>query len=390
MNTAIDFSRRLKKLPPYLFVEIERAKKQAISEGRDIIDLGVGDPDLPTPDFIIEALYRAAKDPANHRYALDAGIPELRRAIAKWYGRRFLVELDPDTEILPLIGSKEGIAHFPLAMVNPGECVLIPEPGYPPYRSGTIFAGAKPLVFPLWEENAFLPNLRKLKPPLLRKTRLLIINYPNNPTGAVASLDFYHQIYSFAKHYKIMVLHDAAYSELYYDGKQPSTFLQAEGAKDIGIEFHSFSKTFNMTGWRIGWACGNRKMIAALAKLKSNLDSGIFQAIQLAAIAALEHGDVFTQTLRQIYQKRRDVLVDGLNNLGWPVKKPQATFYLWAKIPRRFRSASEFAQVLLEKANLVVTPGNGFGKAGQGYVRMAITVDEKRLQAAVQRIKNAW
>ncbi len=377
-------SERLQKLPPYLFAEIERKKKAAIRAGRDIINLGIGDPDQPTPKFIIDELARAAYDPKNHQYALDNGLPALREACAGWYARRFGVRLNPETEVWPLIGSKEGIAHFPLAVLDAGDVALVPEPGYPPYHSGTIFAGGEPYPVPLKRENNFLPDLEELERNLPAKAKLLFLNYPNNPTAAVAGLDFFERVVEFAKKHSIIVASDAAYTEIYYE-EPPVSFLQAEGAREVGVEFHSLSKTFNMTGWRIGFAVGNREMVGALGQLKSNLDSGIFQAIQQAAIVALESREE-RKELISLYRRRRDTLVGGLRALGWEVEAPKATFYVWIPIPDR-NSSAEFAEFLLEKADVVVTPGIGFGPSGEGYIRAALTVDERRINEAVERIE---
>jgi LL-diaminopimelate aminotransferase len=378
-------SKKIESLPPYLFAEIDKAKRKARAQGRDIIDLGIGDPDQPTPRHIIEKLYQAAQDPANHRYALDQGMPVFRQAIADWYKNRFNIELNPGTEILPLIGSKEGIAHFPLAFLNTGDYALVPDPCYPPYKGGTILAGGKPYLMPLRELNAFLPDIRKIPVNIRKKSRLMYINYPNNPTSAVAEKDFYRQLLDFARKNKIIVISDLAYSEIAYNGYHPASFLETEGAKDVGIEFHSLSKTYNMTGWRIGWACGNANLIAALAKVKSNIDSGIFSAIQLAGIAALNGPQEHINDMRKLYQERRDVLVSGLNSLGFNVAPPRATFYVWLKVPQK-NDSLKFSGILLRKADIVVTPGIGFGKYGQGYIRMALTVSKERLQEAISRL----
>jgi len=382
-------SKKIQSLPPYLFVEVDKAKRKARAEGRDIIDLGVGDPDIPTPKHIIEALCQGAKDPRNHRYALDQGMPALRRAIGGWYKRRFNVDLNPDTEILPLIGSKEGLAHCPLAFLDEGDYSLVPDPCYPPYKGGTILAGGKLYLMPLLAQNAFLPDLKKIPPSFRRKAKLLYVNYPNNPTSAIAEGDFYRQVVEFAVKNKIVVISDLAYSEMAYDGYRPSSLLEVQGAKEIVCEFHSLSKTFNMTGWRIGWACGNEKLIAALGKIKSNIDSGIFSAIQLAAVAALEGPQGHIKDMCQIYQERRNTLVDGLKSLGWQVMLPRATFYVWIKLPRNTTSI-KFAQFILEKANIVVTSGVGFGKYGEGYIRIALTVSRERIQEAVQRLRTIF
>ncbi len=379
-------SKRVQSLPPYLFLEIDKAKRQAAQQGRDVIDLGVGDPDQPTPKFIIEALYKASLEPANHRYALDQGMPVLRRAIEGWYKRRFNVVLNPDTEILPLIGSKEGIAHFPLAFLNPGDISLVPDPCYPPYKGGTILAGGKAYLMPLLEQNNFLPDLNKI--PLLsrKKAKIIFVNYPNNPTNACASDDFYRKLIEFATKNKIIIISDLAYSEMTYDGYKARSLLEFPGAREVVIEFHSLSKTYNMTGWRIGWASGNAQLISALAKVKSNIDSGIFSAIQLAGVAALEGPQDYLKSMCGIYQERRDILMDGLSALGWKAIRPKATFYVWIKIPVKTNSIS-FAAKLLKEADIVATPGVGFGKYGEGYIRMALTVSKERIREALERLK---
>lgn len=379
----IEFSERLKSLPPYLFAEIDKAKRKAIQEGKDIIDLGIGDPDQPTPDFIVEAMKKALDDGRNHHYALDAGLASLRRAITNWYKKRFNVDLDPDKEVYPLIGSKEGIVHLPLAIINPKEKVLVPEPGYPAYRAAVIFSGGKVEASPLLAKNNFLPDLGKLK-----DAKLIFVNYPNNPTAAVAGLDFYKELVNLASHQDMIIASDLAYSEIYYDELRPPSLLEVEGAKEIAVEFHSLSKTFNMTGWRIGWVCGNSRIIEALGKLKTNIDSGIFQAIQLAAVAALESDDSHHNDMRRLYQERRDYLINGLRSIGWKVNSPAATFYVWAKLPRGYSSSIDFAKMLLEKANIVATPGLGFGKFGEGYIRFALTVPKDRISEAVNRLKD--
>ncbi len=395
-------SKKLNSLPPYLFLEIDKAKRQARAQGRDIIDLGIGDPDQPTPKFIIDALSQAALDPANHRYALDQGMPVLRSAISDWYKDRFAVNLNPDTEILPLIGSKEGIAHFPLAFLDSGDISLVPDPCYPPYKGGTILAGGKPFLMPLLAANSFLPDLKKIPSATLKKAKIIFVNYPNNPTSACANDDFYQQLIKFAVKNNIIIISDLAYSEMTYDGYRPRSILEFSGSRETVIEFHSLSKTYNMTGWRSGWACGNSALVAALAKVKSNIDSGIFSAIQLAAVTALNGPQDYLKSMCQLYQERRDVLVDGLNTLGWSVKKPKATFYVWIKIPTKAKStlrrcsgsmvskvepSIDFAARLLKDADIVVTPGIGFGKYGEGYIRMALTVSVMRIKEALDRIK---
>lgn len=386
VKTHLKPADRLAKLPPYLFAEIDRLKRELAAQGHDVIDLGVGDPDLPTPDFVIEALYRGAKDPANHRYALDQGMPELREAIRDWYEDRFSVTLDPNQEILPLIGSKEGIAHFPLAVLNPGDIALVPDPCYPPYKTGTWFAGGEVTLMPLLEENAFLPDFKQLERETLSRAKLLFLNYPNNPTGASANLDFFKRAVYFAEKNQLVVCHDAAYTEIAFDGYKPPSFLETPGAKNLSVEFHSLSKTLNMTGWRVGFACGNKELIGYLGKLKSNIDSGIFKAIQIAAIEALRNGKAENLKLNQIYQKRRDAVVSGLNSIGWNVRAQQATFYMWINVPPGYTS-KELCLKLLKEAHVVVVPGNGFGQNGEGYFRISLTISEKRLEEAVSRIK---
>ena len=382
----IKISDRLKKLPPYLFVETDRLKREARRAGRDIIDLGIGDPDQPPPKFIIDALCEALKEPGIHQYALDLGQPEFRQAVAGWYKTRFNVGLNPDSEVLPLIGSKEGIAHFPLAFINSGDYSLIPDPCYPPYKGGTIFAGGRPYLMPLVEENGFLPDLKKIPANICKKAKLIYVNYPNNPTSAVAEKEFYKKLVAFAKKNKIIIISDLAYSEISYDGYRPPSLLEIDGARDVVIEFHSLSKTFNMTGWRIGWACGNAQLILALAKVKSNIDSGIFNAIQKAGTAALKVKNSHLDSMITMYQDRRDALIDGLNSIGWRIEKPRAAFYVWAKTPKGYNSI-KFSELLLKNADIVVTPGNGFGKSGEGFIRMALTVSMERLKEAVSRIE---
>ena len=385
MPIAIDFSERLKQLPPYLFVEIDKAKRKARMEGRDIIDLGIGDPDSATPQHIIDALKVAAQDPANHHYALDAGLPDLRKAVSQWFQKRFQVSMDPDTEIYPCIGSKEGLAHLPLGVVNPKDKVVIPEPCYPGYRASTIFAGGKPIYLPLKEKNGFLPDLSKLEK--MNDIKFMFINYPNNPTAATATREFYTQLVSIAREKGIIIASDLAYSEVYFDGEKPLSIFEIEGAKEVAIEFHSFSKTFSMTGWRLAWACGNAQLISALAQVKSNVDSGIFQAIQVAGITALKTPEKQLDDLRSLYQERRDLLINGLRAIGWKIPAPKASFYVWGKIPKKFKDSMEAAKVFLDEANIVATPGVGFGESGEGYIRMTLTASKERINQAVERLK---
>ncbi len=377
---------RLKKLPPYLFKELDRKRDEAISKGVDVIDLGVGDPDLPTPEPVVEEMKRAVQDSKNHRYPSYVGMIEFRKAVAEWYKNRFGVSLDPENEVLSLIGSKEGIAHFPLAFVNPGDIVLVPTPAYPVYNISTIFAGGTSFFMPLLEENHFLPDLSSIPTQIAEKAKIMFINYPNNPTSAVADKDFFKEVVEFAKKYGIIVCHDAAYTEISFDGYVPPSILEVDGAKDVAVEFHSLSKTYNMTGWRIGFAVGNAELISALGAVKSNIDSGVFQAVQIAAIRALRLDRSWIKETVDIYKKRRNLLVEALNNIGLKVKPPKATFYLWIKVPEGY-SSEGFASKLLDEAGIVVTPGNGFGEPGEGYIRISLTQKDERLKEAVDRIK---
>ncbi|UCE60222.1 MAG: LL-diaminopimelate aminotransferase [Phycisphaerales bacterium] len=382
MNPRAD---RLSKLPAYLFAEIDRKKKEAIAAGRDVIDFGVGDPDQPTPGFIVDRMAEAIRDPANHTYAIGAGSAQLRQAFVEFFGKRYGVTLDPTTEVVALLGSKEGIGHLPIAVVNPGDTVLVPQPGYPVYESGTIFAGGICHTMPLREENGWLPVLSDIPSDVRVNARLMHINYPNNPTGAVAPLSFFEEVVAFAREHDLIIAHDAPYAELYYDDP-PSSILQVDGAKDVCIEFHSLSKTFNMTGWRIAFAIGNPDVLSALAKVKSNLDSGVFGAVQQAGIAALKGIDrPEIKNLLKQYQQRRDILIAGLREAGWPVSTPQATFYVWAKLPAGLRSMDASSRIL-DEADTVVIPGAGLGECGEGFVRFSLTVSEERTRQAVQRI----
>jgi len=385
MAVHLESSDRLKELPPYLFLEIDKAKRAAMAEGRDIINLGIGDPDLPTPKHIIDELNAASQDGANHHYALDAGLPALRTSISEWFTKRFNVSLDPNSEIYPLIGSKEGLAHFPLGVVNPKDKVIISDPAYPAYQASVIFTGGKIVRVPAKYSNGFLPDLAKLEK--VNGAKLMFVNFPNNPTAATATKEFYTGLVRIAKEKGIILVSDMAYSEIYYDNEKPLSLLEIEGAKDVAIEFHSFSKTYNMTGWRIGWACGNSQLIAALAKVKSNFDSGIFQAIQIAGIKALHTDEHELNSLRAVYQERRDCLINSLRSIGWKIPAPKASFYIWAKIPKNFKDSMEAAKVFLDQANIVITPGVGFGPAGEGFIRMTLTVPKARLIEAAGRLK---
>ena len=384
-------ARRLDKIPPYLFGEIARLKAKAIADGVDLINLSIGDPDQPTPQPVIDRLCEAANDAQTHRYdESEAGWPPYLEAVTRWYKTRFGVDIDPDTEAMLLLGSKDGLAHICWAMIDPGDLALVPDPGYTVYGVNTLMAGGEVVSMPLLAKNAFLPDLSAIPTDAAKAAKLMFLNYPNNPTGAVASLDFFRDVVRFAREYDIAVVSDLAYSEVTYDGYVAPSMLQAEGAKDVVIEMHSLSKSFNMTGWRIGFAVGNKDLVAALNKLKSNLDSRQFPAIDLAAAFALEN--IRNEETLALYKRRRDILVDGLNALGCRVPKPLASLYVWAPVPEG-RTSAEFAKMLLQDAGVLVIPGNGYGEHGEGYVRMSLTVsgdqNGERLAEAVRRIKDA-
>lgn len=386
MGLVIQKARRIGELPPYLFAEIDRRKREALARGVDLIDLGVGDPDIPTPAKVIEKLIEAASKPINHRYPNSPGLMEFRQAVANWYERRFGVRLDPATEVLSLIGSKEGIANMAVAFVDPGDLVLVPSPCYPVYPVGTLFNGGENYFLPLTRENRFLPDLDAVPADVARRAKMLWINYPNNPTAAVAEREFFTRVVEFALRYNLIVCHDAAYTEIGFDGYRPLSFLEVEGAREVGMEFHSLSKTFNMTGWRIGMAVGNPELVSGLAQVKSNVDSGVFQAVQEAAIEALRLGEEIVAPAREIYQERRDILVPGLRSVGLDCETPRATFYVWVSVPKGLSSA-EFTAKLLDEAGVIATPGNGFGAPGEGYIRLTLCVNKERLKEATERIQ---
>ena len=378
-------SKRVESLPPYLFVEISRKIAERKARGEDVVSFGIGDPDIPTPPNIIEKLCKEAHVSANHRYPESEGLPELRKAIADWYLRRFGVSLDPEKEVAPLIGSKEGIAHIALCLLNPGDMALITDPGYPVYSIGTSLVGGIPYYLPISPQNHFLPDMDNIPENIIQKARILWLNYPNNPTGAVADLKFFDKAVEFAKKYNICICHDGPYSEVAFDGYTPVSFLQAVGAKDVGIEFHSLSKTYNMTGWRIGMAVGNAAVINSLKTLKSNIDSGIPQAIQYAAIEAFNGPQNCIKEHNNIYQQRRDLIVDTLNKMGLETITPKASLYIWAKVPNGYTSV-EFATDLLDKVGVVVIPGIGYGQNGEGYVRLSLTIADASLLKGLSRM----
>ncbi|MGE5587179.1 MAG: LL-diaminopimelate aminotransferase [Clostridia bacterium] len=385
----IQEARRITNLPPYLFAEVDRQIARVRERGVDVISLGIGDPDFPTPPHVVARLREAAEDSANHRYPSYEGLRAYRAAVAGWYERRFGVELDPDTEVVSLIGSKEGLAHIPWCFIDPGDLALVPDPGYPVYATAVMLAGGDPFPMRLRPENEWLPDLESVPEDVRAKAKLMFINYPNNPTAAtVDGTEFFESVVEFARAHSIIVCHDAAYSEITFDGYQAPSFLQVPGAKEVGIEFHSLSKTYNMTGWRIGWAAGCKEVIGALGRLKTNLDSGIFQAVQYAAIAALETPlEHFAQVL-PAYAERHRKVVAALNRLGWDLKPPKGTFYVWAPVPRGY-SSIEFSRHVLDKAGVFVTPGVGYGSAGEGYFRISVTIDDARLEEAISRLEAA-
>ena len=384
----MELAKRLNRLPPYLFVEITQKITELRARGEDIISFAIGDPDLPTPSHIIEYMCQAAHDPVNHCYPETAGLPKLRQAIAEWYERRFGVTLNPAKEVLPLIGSKEGIGHMALCFIEPGDLALVPDPGYPPFSLGTILAGGEPYFMPLKEENDFLPDFEAIPDEVAGKAKLMWLNYPNNPTGAIAGRDFFERAVYFAQKHNLAICHDAAYTEVAFDGYKPSSFLQLPGAKKIGVEFHSLSKTYHMTGWRIGMVVGNADMVDALFRVKSNLDSGIPQAIQYAAVEALHGSQEHIAERNAIFQRRRDKLVKVLNEIGLKARMPKATFYIWAKIPHGYTSL-DFTKTLLDEAGIAVTPGTGYGKEGEGYIRLSLTISDDRLEQGIGRL-SSW
>lgn len=377
----LEFSQNLKKLPPYLFAEIDRLKGELRQKNISFIDLSIGDPDILAPNKIIDVLSRAALDKGNQKYALDQGKLVFRQSIQRWFIKRFNVSLDIDKEILPLIGSKEGLVHFPLAFVNRGDYVLIPSPGYPGYRGAAIFAQAKPYEMALLAKNNFLPDLKKIPIAVRNKSKIIYLNYPNNPTTALAPVEFLCEVVKFCTKYGIILAYDNAYSEVYFKEK-PVSIFEIKGAKDIAIEFHSLSKTFCMTGFRVGFACGNENLIKGLLKVKTNFDSGVFGAIQEASAYGLDNEDAYVENLRKIIKERKDVLVEGLKQKGFKDIFAESTFYVWVRIPSNFKSSMEFAKNLISKG-IVATPGVGFGKYGEGYIRFALTVDKDIIKKAL-------
>ena len=381
------FASRIDKVPPYLFVEISRKIAAKKAQGVEVISFGIGDPDLPTADNVLSRLTETALDAANHRYPETDGLPEFRRAAADWYQRRFGISVDPDKEILPLIGAKEGIGHASLCFIDPGDIALVPDPGYPVYSVGTWFSGGECHWMPLLEENGWLPDLDAIPEDIARAAKVMWINYPNNPTGAVAELDFFDRAIAFGKRHDIAIMHDASYSEVAFDGYRPVSFLQANGATDVGLEFHSLSKSYNMTGWRVGLAVGNADMISALMVIKSNLDSGIPQAIQYMGIEAFNTSSEWIDERNGIYQRRRDQVVSAIESIGLTVDPPKASLYVWARVPEGYTSA-QVTELLLDEVDVVVTPGSGYGPSGEGYIRLSLTINEDDLAKGLDRLRS--
>ncbi len=382
-------SERIRDLPVYIFNDINTRKLKLRQDGMDVVDLGMGNPDRPTPKPIVDKLIEVARDPKAYRYSASKGISHLRREIAVWYDKRFGVKIEPEREVVVSIGSKEGISHLALAAFDKGDVVLVPNPTYPSHLYSAIIAGASIYDIPLTKENSFIPDLTQPIHDRFPKPKALILSYPNNPTTQVVELDFFKDVVRFAKENDIFVIHDVAYSEICFDGYRAPSFLQAPGAKDVGIEFHSLSKTYNMAGWRVGFAVGNKHIIGALAKLKSYYDYGIFTPIQVAAITALRLEQKYIDDVVETYRKRRDILVEGLNKIGWYVEKPKSTMYIWAEIPEKFKAlgSMRFSIDLLEKAGVAVSPGIGFGKYGEGYIRIALVENENRIKQAVRSLR---
>ncbi len=379
-------AQRVEQLPPYLFARISQLIAQKRAAGVDVISLGIGDPDIPTPDYLLDVLRNATADPANHRYPESDGLPQFRQAIARWYQKRHGVSLDPDKEVVPLIGSKEGIAHLPLCLIDPGDTALITDPGYPVYEVATMFAGGVTVKVPLREEDGWLPRLDEIPAETARAAKVIWLNYPNNPTGAIADRGFYERAVAWAKQYDVVIAHDLAYADVAYDGYVPMSIMEVDGAKDVAIEFNSLSKSFNMTGWRLGMAVGNATLVNALTRVKTNMDSGIPQAIQQMAITALDDPRDTIERHNEIYAKRRDRAIAVLRQLGLRVEPPKASLYIWARLPEGERSSAEFAARLIDATGVVVTPGASYGPAGEGYIRISLTTPDDRLDEALRRL----
>ena len=385
MAGGMRFAKRLDLVPPYLFAELERKIEEKRRQGVDVISLGIGDPDLPTPEPVIRALRDAAADPTTHRYPTNRGLDPFRGAIAAFYEERFGVDVDPGTEVVPVLGGKEGVAHIAFACLDPGDVALAPEPGYPPYTSGPLFAGADVHYLPLEAPNAFMPDLDAIPADVAARVNLLFLNYPNNPTGAVVAPGFFDRAVEFARAHDLIVVHDNAYSEVAFDGYDPPSFLATSGAKEVGVEIFSLSKGWNMTGWRVGWVAGNSEVVEHFRRLKTNLDSGMFDALQLAGVAALTEARGFPAEMSAVYRRRRDLMIEALAGIGLPADPPRATPYIWVRVPDGHTSET-FTELVLEEAGVVVSPGASFGPSGEGYVRISLTVADERLEEAASRI----
>ena len=381
-------AQRLLKLPVYVFAQLDRVKAREYAKGVDLIDLGMGNPDIPPPPQVIETLCESLKNPENHRYPSFEGAPEFKDAVTSWCKQQYGIDVEPQHEVVTLIGSKEGVVHFTLAYVNPGDTTLVPLPAYPAHFRATILAGGESIALPTIKEKGFMPDLKIIDPTIASKAKILYLSYPTNPTGHLATREFFEEAVAFCKKYDIILLHDFAYAEIYFEGNKPISMLSIPGAKDVCIEFHTTSKTFGMPGWRCGFAVGNRKLVESLRKIKTNLDYGLFTAVQKGAITAFELKDGYIDRVRATYQKRRDIFVEGINSLGWDIKKPQGSMYVWVPTPQGY-DATEFTMHLVEKAGVVVSPGVAFGDLGEGYVRFALVTKEERIIEALDRMKKA-
>ena len=381
-------AQRLLKLPIYVFAQQDKVKAREIAKGADLIDLGMGNPDIPPPPQVIETLVDALKHPENHRYPSFEGAPDFKDAVAGWCQQQYGINIDPEHEVVTLIGSKEGVIHFAFAYINPGDTTLVPMPAYPAHFNGTILAGGEPVVLPTTEHRGYLPDLKMIDPGIAGKAKMMILSYPTNPTAAFATREFFEEAVAFCKKFDIILVHDFAYAEIYFEGKKPPSMLSIPGAKDICIEFHTTSKTFGMPGWRCGFAVGNRRLIESLRKIKTNLDYGLFTAVQKGAVTALKLKDGYIDRVRATYQKRRDIFVEGMNSLGWKTEKPQGTMYVWLPVPEGYDS-TEFSMHLIEKTGVVMSPGVAFGGLGEGYIRAALVAPEERISEAIDRMKKA-
>ena len=383
-----ELAKRVQQLPPYLFVNISRAIAAKKAQGIDVVSFGIGDPDIPTPDVVLDALDRGARKTPNHRYPESEGLPEFRQAVSEFYWRRFGVEIDPASEVINLIGAKEGIAHAALCFIDPGDISISPDPAYPVYEIGTMFAGGETHLVPLREENGYLLDFSEIPTDVARKAKTLWLNYPNNPTGAVADLAYFEEAVAYAKEFDLYLLHDACYTEVTFDDYVAPSILQVSGAKDVAMEFHSLSKTANMTGWRVGAAVGNLEMVDALMRVKSNIDSGLSQAIQEMGIEAMKLPQEWIDTNNAIYKRRRDKVVAALNEIGLEAKTPKATLYIWTRVPEGYTSAS-FAEKMLQERDVVVTPGASYGPSGEGYIRLSLTIPDDQIDEGIRRI-SGW